>query len=333
MLTDRRVSYSGRRAGAARVLAVTLRMLFALVVLALALVAAEYILRFEFRRAWSSGNARDFIARRGGGPPISINSLGFRDREVPPKGPGRYRITVVGDSFTFGQGIEADERFSNLLERFLGARYEVLNFGKPGNNMPEHLDVLAQALTGSPDFVLLQLYINDFETPQMERPRPYPLLPGALNRNLQGSSMMYDLLSDRWVELQQTFGIADTYARYMERNLRDPNAPNSREAFGLLRQFIARSRAAGVPCGTVLFPAVDAMGANGAHYPFGYLHERVRTLCAEEKVPCLDLLPLFSTDRDPRSLWVSPFDAHPNAAANRRAAFEILHAFGSVWHR
>ena len=34
--------------------------------------------------------------------------------------------------------------------------------------MPEHLQVLERALVVSPDFVLLQLYINDFETPDIE---------------------------------------------------------------------------------------------------------------------------------------------------------------------
>ena len=34
--------------------------------------------------------------------------------------------------------------------------------------MPKHLDVLKQALHASPDFaVLLQLYMNDFETKQI----------------------------------------------------------------------------------------------------------------------------------------------------------------------
>jgi hypothetical protein len=30
-------------------------------------------------------------------------------------------------------------------------------------------------------------------------------------------------------------------------------------------------------------------------------------------------------------MWVSPFDAHPNAMANRRAAAEILEKFGALW--
>jgi hypothetical protein len=31
-------------------------------------------------------------------------------------------------------------------------------------------------------------------------------------------------------------------------------------------------------------------------------------------------------------MWVSPFDAHPNAKANRKAAFEIQREFAPVWH-
>src|SRR5438445_129949 len=99
---------------------------------------------------------------------ISTNRLGYRDRELGPKDPDRYRIAVIGDSFTWGQGVEAEERFSNLIGGVLGPHYEVLNFGIPGHDMPQHLEVLDQVLPMHPDFVLLQLYINDFETARME---------------------------------------------------------------------------------------------------------------------------------------------------------------------
>ena len=93
-----------------------------------------------------------------------------------------------------------------------------------------------------------------------------------------------------------------------------------------------RARAAGVQAGAVLFPETDVtIGPNGTTYPFAYLHDGVRRTCEDEKVRCLDLLPLFSTFRDPHTTWVSPFDAHPNAMANRRSAFEILSAFGAAW--
>jgi len=312
---------------------ILLRVVLVVTMTAAALVAAELLARFQFRRAQSSGRAGDFIARRAGGPSYRSNSLGFRDREVPPKSPDRYRIAVIGDSFAWGQGVEERDRFSNLLEEFLGPRYEVFNFGRPGNNMPEHLEVLTQLLTVEPDFVLLQLYINDFETPSMVRPQAYRLLPASLERRVEGSSLIYDMARAQWTRIQEAIGLAEGYVHYMERNLRDPDAPNAKKAYGQLREFFERARAAGLPSGGVLFPAPDALGPNGRSYPFGYLHEGVRRVCADENVRCLDLLPQFSTYRDPRTMWVSPFDAHPNAIAHRKAAMEILRAFSAVWQR
>jgi lysophospholipase L1-like esterase len=309
------------------------RLALTVVMTLVALVAAEYLARFEFRHARTSGHAGDYIARNGGWSPGPSNSLGFREREIPPKTADRYRIVVVGDSFTWGQGIERDERFSNLLEHFLGPRYEVFNFAIPGDNMPEHLTRLAQALAVSPDFVLLQIYINDFETREMVRPRSYPLLPPSADSQLLRSSLLYLLMQNQWAQVQEMVGSSESYVHYMERNLRDPQAPNARASYGQLHEFFDRARAAGVAAGAVLFPATDALGPNGRAYPFGYLHDGVRQTCTDEHVRCLDLLPMFSTFPDPRATWVSPFDAHPNAIANRRAAELIQQTFGPAWQR
>jgi lysophospholipase L1-like esterase len=331
MLTDLSQRAPGHQRWRRRMLVLVVRLVLLASMTGIALVSAEYIVRLQFRRARTSGNAADYIGKNGGWSPGPSNSLGFREREIPPKS-ARYRIAVVGDSFTWGQGIERDERFSNRLEQSLGAGYEVLNFGIPGDDMPEHLVRLERALSVSPDFVLLQIYINDFETPEMTRPRAYPLLPRSLASNLQGSSLLYGLIQDQWTQVQETLGISESYVHYMARNLRDPAAPNARESFGQLHEFFDRARASGVSAGEVLFPATDALGRYGTAYPFGYLHDGVRQTCDEEKVRCVDLLALFSTFSDPRAAWVSPFDAHPNAMANRRAAEVILGAFQSAWH-
>src|SRR5207248_1204367 len=51
---------------------------------------------------------------------VSINSLGFRGREVAvPKPSGRFRIVVLGDSVTLGWGVGDDETFSSQLEFLL----------------------------------------------------------------------------------------------------------------------------------------------------------------------------------------------------------------------
>ncbi len=169
--------------GGRAALLIALRLGTAGFVTVLALVAAEYGMRIRYRQARSSRNVGDYIGRQAAAVPVRINHLGFREQEIPPKS-DRYRIVIVGDSFTWGNGLEERERTSNVLGQALGPKYEVFNFGIPGNNMPEHLGVLERALTVSPDYVLLQLYINDFETPDMERPRPHPLLPGTLDRRL-----------------------------------------------------------------------------------------------------------------------------------------------------
>jgi hypothetical protein len=303
------------------------------VVIVFSLAAGEAAARLWFRNSRSSANPNDFIARHHTGPTVSINQLGFRDREVPPKSPDRYRIAVVGDSITWGQGIEERERFSNLIEGFLGPRYEVFNFGRLGANLPDHLEELAQALGTSPDFVLLQLFINDFETLQMERPRAFGLLPPRLDQALEASSLLYDVLNAHWAHLQTVIGVSESYVAYMTRNLIDPEGPNGRQTSAEVLTFFRQAQAAHVGVGAVIFPATDVMGRNGADYPFGFLHARVLEICTQAQVTCLDLLPTFSKVRDPHTLWVSPFDAHPNAIANRRAAQEIAVKFSRAWEQ
>jgi hypothetical protein len=70
---------------------------------------------------------------------IRINSRGMRDREFEAEKPPRtLRIGVFGDSFTFGEGVAAEDTYPKVLERLLssdplfksaGWNVEVLNFG------------------------------------------------------------------------------------------------------------------------------------------------------------------------------------------------------------
>jgi hypothetical protein len=132
---------------------VILRVVIASAGTVIALLSAEGVTRLVYRNVHSSGNARDYIARHSGGGVERLNSRGFRDREIPPKSPDRYRIVVVGDSFTAGNSIAEEERFSNLIGQFLGPSYKVFNFGRPAANMGEHLRGLEEAMEVSPDFV------------------------------------------------------------------------------------------------------------------------------------------------------------------------------------
>lgn len=62
---------------------------------------------------------------------IAINSYGLRDYERPVLSNAK-RILVMGDSMTFGFGVEMNETYSKYLERKLnskGSKYEVFNAG------------------------------------------------------------------------------------------------------------------------------------------------------------------------------------------------------------
>ena len=91
---------------------------------------------------------------------------------------GTYRIAVIGDSLTWGNGVLRGERFGDLLQARLGQRsdltYQVLNFGMAGWDTVHELEVLRTlVLKASPDFVLLQWYVNDFENGDRESPTPH----------------------------------------------------------------------------------------------------------------------------------------------------------------
>ena len=306
---------------------VLLRIVLAAASLAIAVGSAEWVARVIFRHVQSSGDARTYFASR---VATRVNNVGFRDPDVLPDHPGRYRIIVVGDSITWGQGLPEEQRFSNLLQNALGSNYEVLNFGTPAHNMPEHLQVLDRALPLAPDFVLLQLYTNDFEIEDMGRPTPHRLVPSAsLDAWLLKSSALYTLLAAQWPQLQVKLGLAESYEHYMYRYLGDPQSPVSRKAFGMLHEFIRRAHAAGVPCGTVMFPNP---GFLGRRYALAYLHDRVHDICAQEQIRCVDLRePFLSNFRDLHEIVVSPFDGHPSASANRVAADAILAGFRNSW--
>ena len=63
---------------------------------------------------------------------MRINSRGLRDREYPYAKPaGRKRCLLLGDSYVFGWGVEANETAAKVMEARL-AGVEVINGGCPG---------------------------------------------------------------------------------------------------------------------------------------------------------------------------------------------------------
>jgi lysophospholipase L1-like esterase len=97
-----------------------------------------------------------------------ISRQGFRGRDFETAKPaGTRRILFLGDSNTFGIGVDVEETFSSLLEPWLngsGTRYETINLGVPGYSVYQMARLLElQGLALSPDLVVVYAGAwNDF---------------------------------------------------------------------------------------------------------------------------------------------------------------------------
>ncbi|MBY0494604.1 MAG: hypothetical protein K2Y23_10345 [Cyanobacteria bacterium] len=323
------------RLDAAAVARLRNRVILTMFTLALSLGLAEPVTRIIFRDVTTSSDNGGFFSRRwfrtGA---VQLNSAGFRERGFAAEKPaGVYRIVAVGDSFTFGNGIRADERYSAILQARLPQHFEVLNFGAAGANTPGHRSLVERLLAEiHPDFVLLQWYVNDVEDDDSSgRPTFHPLMPiRALHNWLNNSSALYTVANMQWAETQVALGMTASYPDYLRRRLGDENSSDSQLDRNLLLDLVARCRRAGVPLGIVLFP--DTAGTDfGAGYPFAYLHERVLDVCRAQNLTCLDLRNDFSKVRDHRLLWANRLDHHPSALANEIAAQRILDTYSTQW--
>lgn len=99
---------------------------------------------------------------------VHSNSYGFRSNRELSKTSDKIEILVLGDSFVFGEGVEEDERFTNILER-LQPNWQVDNLGMTGWGPDLMLMALEKVgLSVNPDAVVLCIYTHDFR-----RIRPY----------------------------------------------------------------------------------------------------------------------------------------------------------------
>lgn len=93
---------------------------------------------------------------------VEINAAGLRDDDHPyAKKDGLLRICLLGDSTSWGWGVEEDESFAFLVEHAF-ADLEVVNLAVPGYSTDQELFVLeTEGAKYAPDIVLLGFVLND----------------------------------------------------------------------------------------------------------------------------------------------------------------------------
>jgi lysophospholipase L1-like esterase len=108
--------------------------------------------------------------------PFNTNSEGLRDKEYSKQTPpGTFRIAVIGDSFTMGEGVEVESTYPTLLEDRFNAEgqppaYEFVNFAVAGYSLPQYIATIKhKARAYQPDLILIGFCAaNDSKKPNME---------------------------------------------------------------------------------------------------------------------------------------------------------------------
>lgn len=185
-----------------------------------------------------------------------INSLGLRDRELPAH-PGAYRIAVIGDSYTYGWGVESEQTWVRLVEdklRAEGYDVELINLGKPGSGPPFYAELAEKAIPVlHPDLVIVaMLQGNDLGAAGPEPPPPFQttmldrlrvLFPNTIrvlqdmrrNRNFAGRT-------DREMPPQKTSGEDNRrWAANTAREFQEKMSPEERARFDALEDTVKQA--------------------------------------------------------------------------------------------
>ncbi len=124
---------------------------------------------------------------------FSTNSLGLRGPEISKeKRPGEQRVLLVGDSFTWGYGVNDNQTFAARLEQLLEG-VKVINLGVTAYGLEQEYRYLqSEGLSYNPDLVVINICANDIEDyhPKNGLGSGFPLPPRkALNASDPNSSL------------------------------------------------------------------------------------------------------------------------------------------------
>ena len=336
-----------------------LRLLVALIGMAVGLAALELPLR-AWEMARNAGDLRGLHVTRPDRPWLyglrpgadlrltepgevryRINAAGFRDRIHPLRKPDAvFRIVALGDSVTFGYGVEADETYPKRLEALLAGRppqrrVEVLNFGVGGYNAYNEAMLFADLGPGyGPDLVLVQFCINDLNDPTLHFDRQTRLelgdLPDAafpdpdhrlappspggaglrLCRRLRTCSLIHDRLVDPEAWRSDPAAWAATFApRDGAEHVTEWSWLRAR--YREIAQVAAGSGAGFVVLGFPFAAQLEDPARRGAQVQLDQMGR-------QEGWDTIDLLPAFQEGARSQRLFADAW--HPTAAGHRLAA-------------
>jgi lysophospholipase L1-like esterase len=264
--------------------------------------------------------------------PIRINSAGYRDDEfAPERTPGRERIAFLGDSVTFGPGVRAEERFSDLLRAAAAAHgtpIETQNFAINAYNAYHYAQQARSVLPAyHPDEVVLGLCLNDIEPKERSWPRKYVAAPDgsyigelydpAAHMPLREWSSLVSVAFELRTRLRNT----DTWLLHMHQTVEEWQDPMQRAVLAANLAAV-KTALAPHPLVVLLLPEAHDL-ADPAQ--FGGPRREALALMRSLGLEPIDLFEDFRQDSDPAGLFLAGDALHFSPRGHARVAALLAH--------
>lgn len=292
---------------------------------------------------------------------VEINSLGLRDN-LPPQNLSIKKILILGDSFTFGYGVEQNESYPEVLEKLLGGNYVVINSGYADGYSPdtEYVYLNYEGLNFDPDIIIMGFFIgnditdlrnnkwlklddNDlplkissdiYHVDDDNRLRfkdddkivkgKYPPILYKINNFLNYNSHFYILFKN---ELKYTLNLFKEQDVSLVESIYKNDS--DLESFwikdeDILNKINLISKSKNKTFIVVLIPSIDQVKNKQIdNYNFTIPNDRIMDFGNRHNLTVIDLLPYFSQQDNPKKFYYK-FDPHWNSKGHKFAA-EIIY--------
>lgn len=264
---------------------------------------------------------------------LNLPDIGFRGGSVG----GPPWAVAVGDSFTFGQGVNHEALWTTVLAKALGK--DVINMGVPAQGPSQYTRIFKRyGLPLKPRVVFYGFYFNDLDSAVRFR-RNQRGIP--VSRYLRDYSIVYNLLggAKRVKDQQPVFFKAEGVElalepvglrRELERQV-EKFAERWAAVSHEIEEAIKASQEAGVKFVLVYFPSrwevhweqIKTQLNFPSNLDMDRLHRKVLEYCGSKAITCFDLSPALKREAGQNKQLYFRTDGHWNAAGNRVVADAI----------
>jgi lysophospholipase L1-like esterase len=236
----------------------------------------------------------------GGAYRIRTNLLGLRDeRPLVPKAQGSLRVLVVGDSMTFGHGVERNQAFPAVLEKYLGSELQVpldvVNCGVTCWGQREEVAFIQhRAPDLKPDLVLIEFTVaNDILDNLRYEDGPGDLVP---DRHLGDDLAEHPLLDNPLASTSRAYRLlAWNVGRHVIRYRAMMEPWRIERTLDLLRKGRDASRELGAKFAVVIAPTIVQTESSLAEsiLKTRRINDAILAGCKADGIPAFDPLPLL----------------------------------------